>query len=293
MPRVIDVMLPYYGDVDLMKAAVRSVLKQSYPHWRLVVIDDGYPDPEPERWFGEIEDDRVSYQRNEVNLGVNGNFRKAVELVEADWFVMMGSDDIMGVDYLRVVAEAAQNHNADIIQPGVDVIDEDGTVYLPLSDRVKRMLQISAEPGGTVVGGERLAASLLGGNWAYFPSLMWRTKAVRAIGFHPEHEVVLDLALILDIVARGGSMALLPETVFQYRRHSESASSVWALDGRRFDEERRFFYGEAERFANMGWRRAARAARLHLTSRLNAASLLLTAARKGGSPRALARHMFT
>ena len=44
--------LPYYGDVDLMKLAVRSVLGQQYPHWRLFVVDDGYPDPEPARWFG-------------------------------------------------------------------------------------------------------------------------------------------------------------------------------------------------------------------------------------------------
>jgi len=287
----IDVMLPYYGDVSLMKLAAQSVLDQTYEHFRLVVIDDGYPDPEPRRWFESLDDPRVTYLRNEKNLGANGNYRRAVELVEADWFVMMGADDVMHEDFLGKVSEAVSRFDVQIVQPGVDVIDENGEVYLPLGDRVKRFLAPDTSRGTVVIGGEELAASLLRGNWAYFPSLAWRTSDVREVGFRDGLDVVQDLALILDILARGGTMAVLAETVFDYRRHSQSDSSVRALDGRRFDEERRFFLGEADRFSSMGWPRAARAARRHVTSRLNAASLLPKAIRSKGAPRALLRHV--
>lgn len=231
-------MLPYYGDVDQMKAAVQSILTQTVPHWRLVVIDDGYPDPEPARWFGEMTDPRVVYLRNESNLGANGNYRKAVELVESDWFVMMGADDVMGPDYLRTVSSAIGAFDADIIQPGVEVIDEHDRVVLPLADRLKRRLSLTAAPGGSVFSAEPVVASLLRANWAYFPSLAWKTSTVRSIGFRTGLDVVQDLALILDILAQGGKIVVLPEVVFQYRRHSASDSSVRALDGRRFDEER-------------------------------------------------------
>lgn len=285
-------MLPYYGDVDQMKASVKSVLAQTYSNWRLVVIDDGYPDPEPVRWFAEMSDPRVRYQRNDVNLGANGNYRKAVELVEADWFVMMGADDIMLPGYLAAVDAATRLGEVDIIQPGVEVIDEHGVLVRPLADRVKKLLSITADAGGSVFGGEQLVASLLRANWAYFPSLAWRTSTVRRIGFREGLDVVQDLALILDILAEGGHMAVLPEVVFRYRRHSGSDSSIRALDGRRFDEERRFFRGEADRFGAKGWRKAARSGRAHVTSRLNAASLLPKAISRGGSPAALVRHIF-
>lgn len=291
MSTTIDVMLPYYGDVSLMKLAAQSVLDQTFRDFRLVVIDDGYPDPEPRRWFESLDDPRVTYLRNEQNLGANGNYRRAVELVESEWFVMMGADDVMHDDFLEKVSRTIADADVDIVQPGVDVIDENGTVYLPLSDRVKRMLAPKTNGGTVVLGGEELATSLLRGNWAYFPSLVWRTEAVRAIGFRDGLDVVQDLALILDIIARGGKMAVLGETVFEYRRHSQSDSSVRALDGRRFDEERRFFYGEADRFSALEWPRAARAARHHVTSRLNAASLLPKALRSQGSARALFRHV--
>jgi len=53
------------------------------------------------------------------------------------------------------------------------------------------------------------------------------------------------------------------------------------LEGTRFIEERQFFTGMADELEAIGWRRAARTARLHLSSRLNAASLLPKAWRTG------------
>src|SRR4051812_22777027 len=96
-----DIMLPYYGDVSLMQAAVRSVMAQSDPDWRLTVVDDGQEPGVPE-WFAQIADDRVRYQRNEHNLGVSRNYRKCVGLAEAEYMVMMGTDDIMLPNYLAV-----------------------------------------------------------------------------------------------------------------------------------------------------------------------------------------------
>lgn len=272
----VDIMFPYYGDIDLMKAAVTSVLTQRNLNWRLVVIDDGYPDPEPERWFAELtaKDSRVSYQRNEKNLGANGNYRKALDLVQTEYFVMMGADDIMQPNYLDVVLRAFEQFpRADVVQPGVQTIDGRGVASNPLPDRVKRAYAPKLHATATL-SGEAMATSLLRADWAYFPSLAWRTETVRRIGFREGYDVVQDLALLLDIAAEGGSMVIDPELAFLYRRHMESDSMVKAMDGRRFEEERRFFKWQAKRFASMGWRRSALAARNRFTSRLNALSLI-------------------
>lgn len=289
-PAQIDVMLPYYGDVDLMKQAVRSVLAQHNPAWRLVVVDDCYPDPEAGRWLTELADPRIEYLRNESQLGVNGNFRRCVELVRAPYFQMLGGDDALAPNYIDVVLAAFARHpEAAVVSPGVDVIDEHGAVVRPLGDRIKSAL---APSKSTVLVGEPLATGLLHGNWTYFPSLAWRTEVVAPISFRPGLEVVLDLALLLDLARAGGALVLAPEVAFQYRRHTESVSSVRAVDGRRFDEERDFFAGEAAAFAAHGWPRAARAARSHLTSRLNAIVTVpaALAGRQWPAARRLVRH---
>lgn len=280
----IDVALPYYGDIDLMKQAVLSVLGQQFTDWRLLVVDDGYPDPEPARWFAEdITDPRVRYERNTTNLGANGNYRKCLELVTAPLVVVMGADDVMLPNFLQLaLASFARFEQAAIVQCGVAVVDEHGRLVRPLADRVKEYFTPTVD-GPTMLAGEELAASVLRANWTYFPSLVWRTERMRRIGFRQGLHVTQDLALILDTARDGGGLVLDPTLAFLYRRHSQSDSSVKALDGRRFDEERALFAAEADDFARRGWPKAARAARRHTTSRINALSLLPTAARSGNA----------
>jgi glycosyltransferase involved in cell wall biosynthesis len=288
---LVDVMLPFYGDVALFKTAVRSVLEQSHHDVRLVMVDDQYPDPEPARWVQALDDPRVHYLRNPTNMGVNGNFRRCVDLVEAPIFTVMGCDDVMAPDHLaRAVAALDRHRDAAVVQPGVEVIDAAGEVVRPLGDRVKAAMAPSSP---VTLRGEAMAQSLYRGNWTYFPSLVWRTEVARPIGFRPGLEVALDLGLLTDIARGGGALVFDPHVTFRYRRHRASVSSVRAVDGRRFEEERSFFEVEADRCHALGWSAAERAARRHITSRLNAATLFPSAlvGRQWTVARALGRHV--
>lgn len=292
----IDVMFPYYGDVAMMKAAVDSVLAQDDRDFRLTIVDDGYPDDSLPEYFAALVagDDRVRYFRNEKNLGANGNYKKCVGLVEHDVVVIMGADDIMLPNYISTVRKAFRDPEVTIVQPGVEVIDENGAVYKPLGDRVKDFLRhrLVGQSEEAVVAGEAIAESLMVGDWLYFPSVAWRAAAVKKHDFRPQYDVVQDLALATDIILSGGKMAVVETVCFQYRRHRESDSSVRALDGRRFVEERAFFDECVRDFGARGWTKAERSARWHLTSRLNAASLTPKVVSKGMWPglRKLAAH---
>jgi glycosyltransferase involved in cell wall biosynthesis len=275
----VDVLLPYYGDVAMMKQAVQSILGQSSPDWTLTVVDDGYPDEDIPGYFGALaaQDSRVTYVRNEQNLGANGNYRKALTYVRHELAVVMGADDVMLKNYVEtVVAAHEQFPSAQIIQPGVEVIDEHDQKVMGLADKMKRLYapRVHRSPGRRLLSGEPLAVSLVRGNWLYFPSVCWKADALVAMNFREGLNVVQDLALALDLIKAGGCLVVDSAVCFQYRRHRESDSSWRALEGTRFTEEREFFTGMADEFAAIGWHRAARTSRLHLSSRLNAATLL-------------------
>ena len=275
----VDVLLPFYGDVAMMKQAVESILGQTSPDWTLTVIDDGYPDDSVPGYFGVLaaRDPRVTYLRNEQNLGANGNYRKALTFVRHELAVVMGADDVMLRNYVEtVVAAHEQFPSAQIIQPGVEVIDEHNQPSMGLVDRMKRVYspRVGSSAGRRLLSGEPLAISLIRGNWLYFPSICWKSDTLVAMGFREGLDVMQDLGLALDLIKAGGGLVVDSSVCFQYRRHRESDSSWRALDGTRFIEEREFFTQMADELEAVGWRRAARTARLHLSSRLNAATLL-------------------
>ena len=289
----VDVLFPYYGDVALMKESVRSVLRQSYGDFRLIVVDDGYPDDSIPGWFDSLGDSRISYERNETNLGANANYMKCLGKATNELLVVMGADDVMLPNHLEWLVDRAQRFpEADVFQPGVFVIDENGAPSNTLVERGKDHYRPKGS-GPRLLSGETLAVTLVRGDWLYFPSLGWRTETIQRFGFRPEYNVVQDLALVLDILMKGGHLLLDDNATFLYRRHSGSDSSRRALEGTRFAEERAFFRVIAAEMSALKWSRAARAAKARVSSRLHAASLMpkAVANRKWTGVRNLSSHV--
>jgi glycosyltransferase involved in cell wall biosynthesis len=261
----IDILLPFWGDVELFKLTVKSVLRQTEKDWRLVILDDHYPSTEPKEYIGSLSDPRIIYIRHKKNIGITKNFNAALAEAKTEHFVMLGCDDIMLENYVeRAISKIG---DATFYQPKVEVIDESGSIFMPLSDRVKSTLRFRKEG---IYKGEKLAASLSHGNWLYFPSITWKTHAVRKYGFDNTYKIAEDLALELKLITDDHTLYLDNEITFQYRRFAKSLSSVEKKKGGiRFSEEQAVYTYLAEIFGKKGWKKAQRAAKMRITSRIH------------------------
>jgi glycosyltransferase involved in cell wall biosynthesis len=276
----LDILVPFWGDPGLLRETVASVLAQRNGDWLLTVVDDAYPDESVAESFAGIDDPRVTYIRKPVNEGITENYRTCLSLATQDVVVILGCDDVLLPNYVDVIVGAhAAFPDSAVIQPGVRVIDERGHVIEPLADRIKQRLLRPRSQVPRLLVGEELATSLLHGDWLYWPSLAFRRDILMATGFRGNLPLIQDLAIVMDMVTGGGSLLLQPTVCFHYRRHGASASSATLLDGTRFRGERAYFELAAGQVAALGWRRAERAARLHLTSRLHALTLIPRALR--------------
>lgn len=261
----IDILLPYWGEFALLRKTVDSVFQQTSNNWRLVIIDDCYPSDEAMKYFATLRDSRVTYIRHKKNIGITENFNFALEKASAEYCVILGCDDILLPDYIDTALNRIKD--ADFYQPGVEIIDKNGATYLPVVDRVKRILQPRQE--GFYMG-EGLATSLCRGNWLYFPSIVWRTSTIKRYRFNPKYKIVEDVVVELDLIRDGGKLFFDKYVTFQYRRFPDSLSSKEkSIGGVRFKEERDVYNYYAQVFADMGWRKASRAARLRLISRIH------------------------
>jgi hypothetical protein len=209
--------------------------------------------------------------------------------------VILGCDDVLLPNYVSTILDAHKRYpGAALIQPGVQVIDEAGQVVATLVDTVKQKLIKPRGGGRQLVSGEAIASNLMHGDWLYWPSLAFRTDRIRQVDFRDGFPIIQDLALIMDMIYNGDQLLIEPTVCFQYRRHSNSASSTKLVDGSRFAGERDYFAVAAAQAQELGWNRAARSARLRFTSRAHAASLLPKAmlSKNPSAVKALVRHTF-
>jgi glycosyltransferase involved in cell wall biosynthesis len=288
----LDVIIPFFGDPEYLMRAVASVQSLQNAEWKLAIIEDCYPSGQDvERRVGELGDDRITYLRNERNLGVAGNQHRCMQSAELDYFVVLDADDLLLPNYGQQVAALIERYpDAGVIQPGVAVIDEHDAAYRPLPDRVKHIAK--PRSGTFELAGEAAAASLLRGNWLYTPALTYRRDLSRSLTERPNCDAINDLSIVLDIIVAGGTLAIGHDVAFHYRRHRKSHSSTTAKTGQRFQQERAFFDTIEQEMTDRGWTTAAKAARRRLFSRLNALTQVPTAilARQGGTTRTLLSH---
>ncbi|HXV93047.1 MAG TPA: glycosyltransferase [Pseudonocardia sp.] len=275
----IHFVMPYYGDPGYAVDAIDSIRKQTVADWELTIVDDRYPSTAVADHVRDLGDDRIEYLRNPERLGPNANTYKCSRLARRELLCMLGHDDLLEPDYVAVVTPHFADPSVGAVQPGVTVIDEAGAPQAGLADRVKRAISARARAQGSV-GGEAAARSLLAGNWLYTPSLTYRRGAVAELPFREGIDAVHDLAFLVDLLLAGHRIAVDSTPVFRYRRHRASDSATRSRDGRRFDQELQYFREIAVELRERGWRRAARAADLHLYSRLHA--LTVAAALAGG-----------
>lgn len=291
----LDIFIPYWGDPGYMKDAVNGVLAQTSGDWLLTVVDDAYPSLEIQDFVTALDDDRISYVRKPENEGITQNYRTCVAMATQDVMVILGCDDVMLPNYVEVISAAHLRFpNAAIIQPGVQVIDEHGTVVKTLVDMVKQKVVRPQGHGLQLVSGESIAANLMHGDWLYWPSLAFRTERIRAVEFRDGFPIIQDLALIMDMIYGGDQLLIEPTICFSYRRHSNSASSSKLIDGSRFIGERDYFAVSASQARELGWRKAERSANLRLTSRAHALALIPKAllAFDSKAAKTLSRHAF-
>src|SRR4051812_23537649 len=71
-----SVMIPAYEPTDLLEQALRSVLDQDPgpDRMQIAVVDDGSPSHRAEEIARRLMPGRVEFHRNELNLGLAGNW---------------------------------------------------------------------------------------------------------------------------------------------------------------------------------------------------------------------------
>jgi glycosyltransferase involved in cell wall biosynthesis len=90
----VTIFLPVYNGANYIQQAIDSVLAQTYTKWTFLIVDNCSTDNTAEICKPYLTDVRFKYVLNETNLGVHGNFHKALSLCNTPYFAYLSHDDI-------------------------------------------------------------------------------------------------------------------------------------------------------------------------------------------------------
>lgn len=111
----LTIILPVYDHPEeFIKRALDSALDQKCNFvYQIIVIDDYAREKGQtvtEKYVRKLNDPRVIYYKNMKNMGVFGNWNRAITLARSEWVSFLHSDDMLKDNYLQNMYDIVMKH---------------------------------------------------------------------------------------------------------------------------------------------------------------------------------------
>jgi glycosyltransferase involved in cell wall biosynthesis len=95
---LVSICIPTYNRAGMIGKAIESALGQTYRNIEVIVVDNASGDNTDEVVSG-YSDERLTYVKNERNLGLFGNCNRCIELATGKYLHILHSDDYIDPDF--------------------------------------------------------------------------------------------------------------------------------------------------------------------------------------------------
>ena len=110
---LISVIVPMYNASRFIKQCIRSILKQTYKNFELLIINDGSTDDSLEM-CNKFKDQRIKII-NQKNIGSEYARLTGIKQSQGEYICFIDADDWIAKDYLQRLIEPAQKYNVDLV----------------------------------------------------------------------------------------------------------------------------------------------------------------------------------
>lgn len=209
---VVSIIIPTFNSEKTVKAALDSVLYQSFQDWECIIIDGASKDNTLSIIQEYCERDHRFRYISETDHGIYDAFNKGWKMSRSEWVYYLGSDDSLTVDGMRIIIPELDSAYAIVT----------GDVYLHRNDGTVRTLRTNGFCG------------------CHQGFLMQRLIIDRMGGFDEQYHIIADY----DLMARTKQAGYKSKNVrvmlanFSVGGASQKLSSQWEVMKERYHIDR-------------------------------------------------------
>lgn len=215
----VSVIIPVYNCDRFIKDAIDSVLKQDYQEFELLVIDNCSTDKTVE-YVKSYNDPRIKLIQNDTNIGMLGNWNKALHVANGEYIKLLPADDYLLENCLRLQTEVLEkdiDKKIALVCGRKLVIDDNGKILFKRGFSKKVMnvsgfdaINRTVRSGGNIIGEPG--------------AVMFRKEIIEKCGlFEADIFYVLDLNMWFKMLVHG-NLYSLPDVICAFRISTVSES---------------------------------------------------------------------
>lgn len=205
----VSVVMPVYNGERYLRAAIDSILRQTYTDFELVIINDGSTDRSREIALS-FDDHRVRLIDNPSNTGLVNARNLGLDEARGEYVALLDSDDVAEPTRLAQQLDCfSANHGLGVLGSWMVLIDPQGR---PLAESWKPRFSMSAT-----------GPTMLFRNCMINSSAMFPRKMANRIRYRAEFPLAEDYDFFVRL-SNQAPIWNLPRVLVRYRQHPASIS---------------------------------------------------------------------
>lgn len=211
MRRLISIVMPVYNAEKYLDECLGSILKQTYPDFELIVVNDGSTDNSVDI-INKYKDKRIKIVENEHNFIKSLNL--GIKHVKGEYIARMDADDIMLPHRLEMQLDYMENN------PKIAICGSWAEAFGTKNYTMK-----------VPVSHHDIISTFVVSNALFHPTVMMRKSAVGKYSGYPnlykqKYLYAEDYKLWTDLAVKGYRFANIPEVLLKYRCSDTQVTSV-------------------------------------------------------------------
>ena len=219
MNPLVSIIVPVYNVEKYLRQCMESVLAQSYLNWEAILINDASVDKSELicEYFESI-DNRIRQIKLSKNCGLAVARNKGLDDANGELIVFLDSDDVLPPDALKVLVEAKIKSESPIVAGRYlnftgevpKNIKTTSLTYRRITavEAVERMFYQTAAPDPSSCA--KIYDAALFSTLRFRPGILYE-----------------DLDLIYRVILKAGSISVMDDTVYFYRRRPNSITTTF------------------------------------------------------------------
>lgn len=239
---LVSIIMPTFErEIDVIKRAIESVVKQTYANWQLIIVDDNSNirfTEEIMRYLGTLKDNRIEYYKNKINMGSALSRNKGIDLSKGEYVTFLDDDD----EYLPKKVETQLNA---MIQNDADFSITDLNLYNSKNEliRVRKHDYIEKE--------NNLLKSHLMHHLTGTDTFMYKKDYLIKIGKFDAIDSGDEFYLMAKSIEKKGKFYYLPECFVKAYTHDNEKSKGLSTNNQRLLGENKLFEYKKKYFCEL------------------------------------------
>lgn len=211
---LVSVLMPAFNAEQYIAQAINSVLQQTYPHFELLILNDGSTD-QTAKIIDQFNDERIIKIHLTQNKGLVNARNQLVSVAKGDYIAFLDADDIAFPSRLELQVYFLKSRKADIC----------GGAHYSLYEGNGKIKSSKQRYSDSDIRALITICSPLCN-----PAVMGRADIFKKHPYMPGKDYAEDYSLWAELALAGYHFANLREKLITYRIHNRQTSQVQNLE---------------------------------------------------------------